>query len=190
MPIITLKEIFNFAIISFVIGYIFSGFIQLRIKTVYDYMHPKRFDWRALWFAILIAAPAVILHELGHKFIAMLFGLKATFFVWYPGLAIGVFLKLIAAPFILIAPGYVQIIGQTSHIGMAIIAFAGPFVNLTLWVGSAYVLKNYNRKLSQKWISVLGLTKIVNQWLFIFNMIPIPPLDGSKVLWNLVEVIV
>jgi len=55
-------------------------------------VYPKLgLSWKDFKFAIIITAPAVILHELAHKFVAMAMGLTATFHAWYTGLGIGVF---------------------------------------------------------------------------------------------------
>ena len=185
MPLITIKEIIELGVVSLVVGYIFSGMINTRIKTAYDYLHPKKFDWEDFKFSVLVAAPAVVLHELGHKFVAMSFGLVATFQPWIFGLGLGVILKFFGSPFIIFAPGYVLIGGLSNNLVGALIAFSGPAVNLILWLTSSYVIKK-KRSLSTKEAAFWGLTRIINQWLFIFNMLPIPPLDGSKVLWGLI----
>jgi len=69
----------------------------------------------------------------------------------------------------------------------ALIAFAGPLINLILWISAHYVLKYKN--LGRKQAIFFLLTKEVNKWLFIFNMLPIPPLDGSKVWFGLFKLI-
>ncbi len=184
----SIAEILYLVITSLVIGYIFTGLFTPRIKNAYDYLNPKRFDMRDFKFAVLITAPAVILHELAHKFTAMAYGLPAEFHISVFGLGIGVFLKLIAAPFIIIAPGYVSIPGVTDPSALALIAFAGPLVNLILWLGSRQILKsNYNLK--RKTQTALALTAKINMILFFFNMIPLPPFDGSKVISGLYQLI-
>ena len=178
-------EIIHLAILTIAIGYIFSGYItdpSNRFKTI------KKFNWKDFKFALLVSAPGIVIHELGHKFAALVFGLGATFKVWFPGLGIAVFLKLINSPFLIIAPGFVEISGAASPFQTMITAFAGPLINLILWGGAALILNNA-RKLSRRQAVFLYLTKKINLFLFIFNMIPIPPLDGSKVLFNLIGTI-
>lgn len=180
--LITFLEVIYMVITTAVIAYIFMDFIKLPTFNLYN----KKFDWNNFKFAALVAAPGIILHELSHKFVAIGFGYEATFQIWAFGLFLGIFLKWIKSPFMIIAPGYVLISIVQTNIQTSIIAFAGPLVNLILWLGSWAILNNA-RKLNRKTALFLYLTKQINMILFIFNMIPIPPLDGSKVLQGLIS---
>ena len=170
MAITNLLEIISIIIVTIVLGYIFSGYIK-----VYKGDSLKNFK-----FAILVTAPAVILHELGHKFIAITLGVSAYFKMWTFGLILGIILRLFHSPFLILAPGYVNITQVIPPYQLAMVAFAGPLVNLILWFGSALILKK-KKYLKRKTLVALHLTKLINMWLFIFNMLPIPPLDGSKI---------
>ncbi|MBI2142035.1 hypothetical protein HYU15_00920 [Candidatus Woesearchaeota archaeon] len=127
--------------------------------------------------AIIVTAPAIALHEMAHKFVSLGFGIPATFHASYFWLSIGVVLKLLSFPFIFFVPGYVEHTLSTPFVN-AVIAFSGPAVNLALWLGSAALLKT---KIKNKYRPLLHMTKGINMFLFIFNMIPIPPFDGSRV---------
>lgn len=182
--LITPLEILYMGIVILVIGYIFMSF--LKVPEI-DYFKKKRFDWNAFKLALLVAAPGVILHELAHKFVAMGFGYSATFELSVFGLFLGLFLKWIKSPFLIIAPGAVVILGMTANTPQTgLIAFAGPFVNLVLWLGSWLIL-NKARHLSRKTAIVLVLTQKINMILFIFNMIPLGPFDGAKVLQGIIS---
>ena len=183
MPLISITEIINLLIVTAVVGYIFMGILP---RTRPLYFH-RRFDWNAFKFACLVSAPGIIIHELAHKFVAIYYGLQAAFSILPFGLFLSVFLKLINSPFILIAPGYVGISGDAAILESTFIAFAGPFTNLVLWLGSSLILNRAS--LTKKQAIALYLTKQINMWLFIFNMIPIPPLDGSKVFYGLFRII-
>ncbi len=63
---------------------------------------------------------------------------------------------------------------------MALTALAGPLTNIFLAVGTAQIIKF--GPLDQSINSVLYLVVLYNLVLAIINLIPIPPLDGSKVL--------
>ena len=135
-----------------------------------------------------------MLHELAHKFIAIAFGLSAFFQVWYPGLGIAIFLKLINSPFLIVAPGYVNISNSgildpfMNNLINVMVAFAGPAVNLIIWLIATLILTNA-RRLTQMQATTLYLTKKINFLLFVFNMLPIPPLDGFHVLFGLFKLI-
>jgi len=182
--LITLTEIFYLVIMTLAIGYIFSGFIK-KPTTQYQYKKSSFFNWQDIKYAMLIVAPAVVLHELAHKFTAMFFGLTATFQIWWGGLGLGVFLKLISSPFLIVAPGFVNISGANT-LQMGITAFAGPAVNLILWLTAGLILSKA-RNLTRMQAITLYMTKKINMLLFIFNMIPFGPLDGAKVLSAIID---
>jgi Zn-dependent protease len=179
--IFTFTEIIYLLVLVFTVGFIFSGFIQRPVTDPLERVlgHKKRFNWSDIKYAMLVAAPAVLLHELAHKFTAIAYGLEANFFIWPTGIIIGVLLKIIGSGFILLAPGFVSTMGATAGQG-AVIALAGPLMNALLW-GASFLIVKYGKNLSREKAMFFGLMGKINMWLFFFNMIPIPPLDGSHV---------
>ena len=173
---------------TFAIGFIFSDIFPRRAEG-YDPLAQQRFsfvDWEALKWGAMAAAPGVVLHELAHKFLALSFGLQATFHAAYFWLIIGVALKLARFPFIFFVPGYVSYLSIGTPMQHALIALAGPATNLALWLGSWYLLKQGGKKF-RKYTALLYLNKQINMFLFIFNMIPIPPFDGGQVFSSLMQ---
>jgi len=75
--------------------------------------------------------------------------------------------------------------------GPAIVGAAGPAANLSiavvfgLLIRFSSVLPMYAPEFTANFISVIGAISILNLVLAIFNLVPIPPLDGSKVLFAL-----
>jgi len=124
-----------------------------------------------------------VLHELGHKYTAMRYGCWAFYRAWLPGLALAVGLALFTGgAFVFAAPGAVYIGGP--HITRkqnGVISIAGPLVNIVLGVLFLLLAATTDGLLA----AVGGVGAGVNFFLAFFNLLPFPPLDGSKVIeWN------
>lgn len=175
--IFTFRELLDVIIMTLAVGYIFMDVFR---------RYPIGFDKRAFWFACLVTAPALILHELAHKFLAISFGLQAEFHAAYFWLMIGVILKLLHFSFIFFVPAYVSIGGMTVlPYQSALIAFSGPFFNFLLFVIAWALLQQ--KRMKHKTFLFLYITKQINLFLFVFNMLPIPFFDGMKVYEGLFQ---
>lgn len=189
--LITLMELLDMVITILLVGYIFSDLVAVReskTKKPWETKVIGFIDYDALKFSIIVTAPAIIFHELAHKFMALSFNLSATYNAAYTWLAIGVILKLVGFPFIFFVPAYVMTIGTPTYMQQALISFAGPLLNLILWLG-AWAILSTKRKLGKRSLLILTLTKQINMWLFIFNMLPIPMFDGWGVYSNIYHVL-
>lgn len=69
------------------------------------------------------------------------------------------------------------------EMGMALIAVAGPLTNLALAIVAGLLLRFSQLDSSSFVGDFVGTFFGINVGLFVFNMIPIPPLDGSRVLY-------
>ncbi len=69
--------------------------------------------------------------------------------------------------------------------GMAIVALAGPLTNFVIAFIAFGIWALIGAPEHGVWMQSLGIIVSVNLGFFIFNMIPIPPLDGSRVLYAL-----
>lgn len=67
--------------------------------------------------------------------------------------------------------------------GSAMIAVAGPASNLLLASIAGGIVTLFKGSLGVDLLQILIIFMIVNIGLFVFNMIPIPPLDGSRLLY-------
>jgi Zn-dependent protease len=185
-------EILDIIIITLAVGFIFKDIFhykpRVEVITPDDYLKPrKRLNWTDFWFAAAVVAPSIILHEFGHKFIAIIFGMIASFHAAYLWLVIGIALKLISSGFIFFVPAYTAISGTGSALQFASISFAGPAVNLLIWLAGLIVLKKVKLKRNQ--YHFLFLVSRINMFLFIFNMLPIPGFDGFGVFSELFKVL-
>jgi len=187
MPLITISEILDMAVMTAVVGYIFSGVFKKPAGDDYDPL--KHFkpgiDWSSFYYAAAVTAPAIILHELAHKFAALSFGMQATFQAAYFFLFLGLIMKLLNFGFIFFVPAYVSISGQGTALQFALTAGAGPFTNLILWLLALSLLKS--NLLDKKYNHALLLTGKINMFLFIFNMLPIPGFDGNKFFLGIIQ---
>lgn len=68
--------------------------------------------------------------------------------------------------------------------GEAIVAFAGPAVNIVIAILFAIVLRIV--ALPESAVYLISLIILINIVLAVFNLMPIPPLDGSKIVFALV----
>lgn len=182
-------ELVDMAITIAAVGFIFSGLFPKRQRLVrVEDMYKRRswFDWDGFKFAAIVAGSALILHELAHKFLAMGFGMQATYQAAYTWLVIGLILKLVNFGFIAIVPAFVSIVGNGTAMQFALISVAGPLMNLALWLGLMALIKKV--KLSRKNYELAYFGKEINKFLFIFNMLPIPGFDGFQFFYRLLQV--
>ena len=141
---------------------------------------------------IIIIGVAIgsVLHELGHKFVAMKYGCRSEFKLWPLGLLIAVASSFFGVVFA--TPGTVRTYADnlTDEIDGKI-AIAGPMANMVLaliFIAIAalmYPLKGYSIIFELMFlICAIGFS--VNSFLAAFNLFPVYSLDGTKVLkWNM-----
>lgn len=70
-----------------------------------------------------------------------------------------------------------------SEFGGAIVGMIGPLTNLVLAALAALILRVDNVTFGSLGYKILGFTVLINIGFFIFNSIPWPPLDGSRLLY-------
>ncbi len=138
---------------------------------------------RHFYMYIPISAISVLtgffLHEMAHKYLAFRFGFPAAFRAWFQGLAIAILTSFFG--FLFAAPGAVVVYGYPSKRENGIISAAGPITNITVGVTllflSVFTMPPYSY--------ILQYVAYFNLFLAFFNLLPIPPMDGTKIIsWN------
>ncbi|HYB59536.1 MAG TPA: site-2 protease family protein [Candidatus Acidoferrales bacterium] len=126
---------------------------------------------------LLVVGSGFVLHELLHKLTAQRFGFWSEFRANYTTLALSVLFAYVTH-IVFAAPGATMIYGPTiTKRQNGIISAAGPLLNLAL-AGIYLLLTPLGGFLSS--IGWYGFA--INVWLSAFNLLPIGPLDGRKVL--------
>jgi Zn-dependent protease len=188
---ITIQEIFDIIIMTFAIGYIFSNYFKRQPEESYDPIkfYQKNQFLENIKLGIIIAAPAIVLHEIAHKIVAISFGataiLQAPIF-WY---IVVIGLMLIRFPLIFFVGGQVSILNPEvlSNLQHSLISFAGPFINLILYFLFVTMLRF--RLFNKRYSRILFASAKLNLFLFGFNLIPIPGFDGYNILINILRLL-
>ncbi len=130
----------------------------------------------------IIILIAFVLHEMAHKFMARRFNMTAYYKMWPQGILAGLVFMILGLR--IVAPGAVMVYPhrfarwgfrrpkpEAASAEMGLISLAGPATNLFL----AITFSLFTGHLFSQLV-------FINAWLAFFNLLPIPPLDGSKVL--------
>jgi Zn-dependent protease len=143
----------------------------------------------------IATATGFIIHEMGHKFVAIRRGYVAHFRLWTWGLLLTLMTVILSGgSFLFGAPGAVYIApmgsfgygyGYDSSFGSRdvdqenmIISAAGPVINLAFALGFLVLFFIFPPGFLTT-VAFFGFE--LNTGLGSFNMLPIPPLDGSKI---------
>jgi Zn-dependent protease len=138
--------------------------------------------------AAVSAGLGVVLHELGHRVVARHYGAEARF--WANDVWLVISIVSAFAGFLIAAPGAVWHSGFLTKRQSGLVSAAGPVVNMVLAVifliGYLLMLRFGLDKVPIEWIYVMRAGFQINAWLGFFNMIPIGPIDGAKILnWSM-----
>ncbi len=149
-----------------------------------------------LIFGIVVLIFSVILHEVAHGYMAEWLGdptarlagrltlnpishIDPVGSILLPGL-----LLITHAPILI---GYAKPVPYNPYnlrgkYGEGLVAFAGPATNILIAILFGLCIRFASAQLGPDLITAFGIIVYVNMLLALFNLIPLPPLDGSKVL--------
>jgi Zn-dependent protease len=147
------------------------------LALTFVFSYPK-FELFFLYLITLVIA--FIFHELAHKFVAIKFHCAAFYEMWPMGLFFGLIFMFLGVK--ILAPGAVVIrpyrfgrwgfrTARLTVPEIGLIGLAGPAVNLFFALIFLLIPGSFAE-----------LVFHINAWLAFFNLLPIPPLDGSKVV--------
>lgn len=145
---------------------------------------------RFLPISFFAVGTGFVFHELAHRTVARHYGCFAEYRMWKEGLLLALILPIISLGHLFFAaPGAVYIYGphlrRKEH---GIISLAGPLTNIIialLFLFAAGFIEASGFLPTPYLIKLLLSTASLNLWFAFFNLIPLPPLDGSKVfIWN------
>jgi Zn-dependent protease len=132
-------------------------------------------------FALLTVLTAFLMHEMAHRYVARRLGGFGRFRIWVMGALLALITSILGILFA--APGAVYVSGIYSAETNGKVSLAGPGTNMIL-AGIFYVLYLVVSPFTE-FAFLLGFVGALNSWYAVFNLLPIPPLDGYKVLvWD------
>ncbi|MCM3142377.1 site-2 protease family protein [Brevibacillus sp. MER 51] len=157
------------------------------------------FDWKTVPFRLIAFVIAFTLHEWAHAFVAWKLGdntaksegrltLNPIPHIDPFGLILILFGPFGWARPVPINPLHFR---GNKRLGIVYVSFAGPLINLILAVLfymvyfvviKSGVLVGMHEKVAYAIDMTLRFSVLINTALFIFNLLPIPPLDGYKIL--------
>ncbi len=162
------------------------------------------FDPISIIFGIAVLIMSVVAHEVSHGYAAEFLGdptarlqgrltlnpinhLDPVGSILVPLLTYGIPTLLGASGFIF---GWAKPVPYNPYnlrkgrLGEAIVAGAGVFTNALIAIFFALGLRFFGADLPQAFVELAALLIFTNLVLAIFNLIPVPPLDGSKILFS------
>ena len=152
-------------------------------------------------FFVVILIMSVVIHEVSHGFVALRFGDRTALYAGrltlnplrhldlFGSIILPILLVISHSPFLF---GWAKPVPYNSENlsnrkwGTIAVAAAGILANLFIAIFFGIILRfSLNNGVSANFTSIVSSIILVNLGLAIFNLVPIPPLDGSKILFSL-----
>lgn len=145
---------------------------------------------------------SVIIHEISHGYVAFLLGDPTAKYAGRLNLNPMKHLDVwgsVVIPVLLVLSNAGVIFGWAKPVpynpynlrnqkwGPAMVGLAGPLSNLLLAIIAGFCMRYLNGT-GSVWYDFFEIVAFINILLLIFNMLPIPPLDGSKLLFTILPI--
>jgi Zn-dependent protease len=153
----------------------------------------ERFDvsmgFRNLIITIFVVIIAFLVREITHRTISVWLGYKSQYKAWILGLVIGLVVAFVSnGRLLFIAPGALVIthiaihrLGkgyyETSYKHLGWIAMSGAIANMLF----AVILKSLHVATGYPWFFK---AMMINIWIALFDMVPVPPFNGSRTFFG------
>jgi Zn-dependent protease len=144
------------------------------------------------WFIIVILA--VVVKQVGHRLVAVYYGYRYEYRLWWFGIVLGLMFALVSNGnlWLLIPGGFIAHHLQFHRTGMfryglrykdlSFIAIGGAIANI-LFASFVKTLEIWFHLFPEGSVLVQNIF-VFNLWFAVCNLLPIPPLDGSKILFE------
>ena len=175
----------------------FYSVSQVRLRSNICYTICMSFDGSSIVLIILSLVVAISIHEAMHAFVAHWLGDSTAAdegrITLNPLAHVDLFATILL-PAVLIIFGLPPILAakpvpfnpdrvRFEEFGAALVGIAGPITNLVLAILTAGLINIIQPDFGTLTREALLIFMQLNIGLFVFNMLPIPPLDGSRLLY-------
>ncbi len=148
-------------------------------------------------FYLIVLIFSIVIHEIAHGYAALYYGdttaKDSGRLTLNPLRHIDMFGSIIL-PLILFMTGSPYMVGWAKPVpynpmrlndekkGTRLVAFAGILANFGVAIAFSIIVRVFGASIPQQMVQLCLLVILVNLVLAVFNLLPVPPLDGSKIL--------
>ena len=183
----TVQEIKDIVIADIILILAFSFILSTGFGGIFSISSNPGFASKFIEYlsiSAFVVSVSFVLHEMTHKFVAQHYGAIAGFRTSPTGLMITGLSSLFG--FLIGIPGATMIYAHNfSKRQEGIVSLAGPLTNFVIFALFAAMSFALHPAASTYFAALISLTLFINILLALYNMLPIFPLDGSKIFaWN------
>ena len=149
-------------------------------------------------FSIVILIISVVIHEVSHGYSAYMQGDNTAYYAgrltlnplkhldWVGSVLVPIVTTMLGFPF-----GWAKPVPfnpynlKNQRWGELLVAIAGPLSNIAIAIVFGLIVRFGFYRLTPGFLKLSAWVVFVNLWLAIFNLLPLPPLDGSRILFSL-----